>query len=359
MPTEKPGDWMIYGANGYTGARIARQAAGRGLRPVLAGRSGTKIPALAAELDLAHCVFPLRDISQIVESIAPARLVLNCAGPFSATAPPLIEACLRAGVHYLDITGEIDAIERAAALDARAREAGITLLPAVGFDVVPSDCLARLLADRLPAVRRLELAFVSSGGMSPGTAQTVVESLGLGGRVRIDGKIVRVPVAWKTAELPICREGQLGVTIPWGDVASAYYSTGIGNIEVYGIARRGAIRRMRRCAPVFALLRLPPIRAAVKWIIRRRVRGPSEAQFRASRSVLWGRVTDEAGRSVEATINAPGGYPLTVATSLASVEKVLAGAAPPGFCTPSRAFGGAFIQEIPSVELNWEPAEEG
>ena len=238
-------NWMIYGATGYTGIRIAREAAKRGLTPVIAGRSREKVERLAAELKCPSRVFDLKNVEQIAGELAGLAAVVNCAGPFSATAVPMMDACIQARVSYLDITGEIEVIEAAAARDSKAAEAHIRLMPAVGFDVVPSDCLAAILADELHGAKQLQLAFTASGGFSPGTAKTMVEGLPHGGKARINGKIVRVPAAWKTMVVKFWTGHRTAVTIPWGDVASAYYTTGIENIEVYTTMPPGQVRFMR------------------------------------------------------------------------------------------------------------------
>ena len=120
--------WMIYGANGYTGELVARLAVARGERPVLAGRNAAAVGALLEEVDA----------------------VAHCAGPFVWTAKPMVDACLATGTHYVDVTGEPDVFEAVLARDAEAAAAGITLLTGGGFDVVPTDCLAGLLAAELP-----------------------------------------------------------------------------------------------------------------------------------------------------------------------------------------------------------------
>ena len=81
------------------------------------------------------------------------------------------------GGHYLDITGEIPVIEAAASRHDRAVKAGVCLIPAVGFDVVPSDCLAAMLARRLPDATELILAFTGVSRLSTGTAKTMLEGL--------------------------------------------------------------------------------------------------------------------------------------------------------------------------------------
>ena len=150
--------WMIYGANGYTGRLIAQEAKARGLSPVLAGRSDA-VAALARQLGLAHRRFDLDDRDAVRGGLDGIGLVLHCAGPFSATAAPMLEGCLAVGAHYLDITGEIDVFAHCHAQHARAQTAGIVVLPGAGFDVVPTDCLAAQLKRELPSATHLVLAF--------------------------------------------------------------------------------------------------------------------------------------------------------------------------------------------------------
>ncbi|MBL9123034.1 MAG: saccharopine dehydrogenase NADP-binding domain-containing protein [Planctomycetaceae bacterium] len=355
-------NWMIYGATGYTGIRIAREAAKRGQQPLIAGRSREKVEKLAQELKCPAKVFPIGSPGELARQIAGLDAVVNCAGPFSATAAPMMDACIQAGVSYLDITGEIDVIEAGAKRDAQAAEVKIRLMPAVGFDVVPSDCLAATLADELHGATQLQLAFTASGGFSPGTAKTMVESLPSGGRARIDGQIVRVPSAWKIAEIPFASGRRTAVTIPWGDVASAYYTTGIENIEVYTTMPRSQIKFLRSFRWALPLAGIGFVQSFLKKRVDCQVHGPSDEEYAKSRCSLWGRVTDARGRTVEGTLETPGGYPLTVMTTLAAVDKVINGEVHEGaygFLTPARAFGKHFIKTFPGVELHLERTASG
>lgn len=351
--------WLLYGANGYTGRLVAREAVRRGLRPVLAGRNAAAIAALARELGCESRVFDLADPSEVARHVAGSTVVLHCAGPFSATAEPMMEGCLRAGAHYLDITGEIDVIEAGAAHHQRASAAGVAMIPAVGFDVVPSDCLAATLIAALPSADRLELAFATTGGLSPGTAKTSVEGMPRGGRVRRAGRIESVPAVWKTMEVPFSSGVRTAATIPWGDVASAYHSTGVPNVEVYMAMPPRQIRALRRMRWLLPIASLGPIQRFIKRRIERSVAGPTQQQLAESRAWFWGRATDPAGQTAEATLETPGGYPLTVVTSLAFVEAALTGELPAGFSTPSRALGADCILRFPGTRLQWRARPAG
>ncbi len=346
--------WLIYGANGYTGRCIAQEAVGRGWKPILAGRNTREITALAQQLGCPCRVFAMDDPRHAAAQLQGVRGVLHCAGPFSATGAPMMDACLESRVNYLDITGEIAVIEAAAARHQRAVQAGVTLLPSVGFDVVPSDCLAAMLAERLPGARQLQLAFAIDGRIGPGTARTMVEGLAGGGRVRIDGRIVEVPIAWKTMSVPFRNGPQPAVTIPWGDVAAAWHTTGIPNIEVYAAMPQQQIDLMRRFRWLFSLLKVPGIGRLLGCAARKMLRERTVLGSQADRASVWGRVSDDHGHAVEATLETPEAYRLTVLTALAAVEGLLGQGVPPGFATPARAFGSQFILRIADTDVRWE-----
>ena len=345
---------MIYGANGYTGQLIARHAVARGLKPTLAGRNHEAVTKLATQLGCPAVTFGLHQASQIAEYLKGFSAVLHCAGPFSQTARPMMDACLITGTDYLDITGEIEVILAAVSRSERAVHAGVALMPAVGFDVVPSDCLAALLAAKLPGAKVLQLAFTDTGGLSPGTAKTMVEAMPNGGRVRIDGEIRHVPSAWKSMEIPFRDGKKFAMTIPWGDVASAFYSTGIPNIEVYTAVPPNQVAQLRRFRFLLPLLGWKPIQRFLQNRIGKKVKGPADDIRRNSRASLWGRVSDDQGTSVSATLMTMSGYELTAHTAVAALERVLEKKVPRGYSTASQAFGKDFILSFPNTDIAWE-----
>jgi len=348
--------YLIYGANGYTGELIARECLRRGDRPVLAGRNAQAVRALAAELGLEHRAFALDDARAADEALKGMTAVLHCAGPFVRTFRPMADGCLRAKAHYLDVTGEIEVFEALAARDAEARAAGVMLLPGVGFDVVPSDCLAAHLKRRLPTATHLILAFHSVGGLSRGTATTMIENLHRGGLIRRNGALTPVPAAWKTRTVDFGRGPRTVVSIPWGDVSTAYHSTGIPNIEVCTTATWPLLLAMRASRLFRPLLASAGVQSFLKKRVRAGAPGPNAEQRARGRTVLWGEATDEAGGRAVARLHGPEGYTFTTLTALAAVEKVLSGSAPPGFQTPAKAYGpdfvlGGFIEGVTREDL--------
>jgi short subunit dehydrogenase-like uncharacterized protein len=339
---------LIYGASGYTGELVARHSVARGLVPILAGRSSS-IKALATELALEARVFPLDDPASLDRGLDGIKLVAHCAGPFSRTSKPMADACLRTRTHYLDITGEAGVFEALAARDAEAKAAGVMLLPGAGFDVVPSDCLAAHLKRRLPTATRLTLAFQSTGGLSRGTATTMIENLHRGGLVRRGGVLTPVPPAYKTRFVDFGRGPRKAMTIPWGDVSTAFHSTGIPNIEVYVGVPASTILWLKLLRPFLSLAATGPVQAFLKRRVRAGAPGPSASARARGKCLLWGEVEDDGGRKATARCQTPEGYTLTAMTAVAIAERALAGDAPAGFMTPSKAYGPDFVLGVEGV----------
>lgn len=338
---------LIYGANGYTGELIARRAADRGLAAILAGRRAEALAPLAAELRRPLRAFALDQPASIDAGLEGVTAVLNCAGPFSRTAAPLAEACLRSRVHYLDITGEIGVIEALAARDGEARRLGVTLLPAAGFDVVPSDCLAAHVKRRLPTATHLTLAFRAGARMSRGTAITSVENAHGGGMIRSAGALERIPSGWRTRLVDFGEGPTKAVLVPWGDVATAYYTTGIPNIEVYiavPMAIRVGLRLTRWAGPI---LGMGFVQRALKARVARGAPGPNAAARAGATSHLWAEARDGAGRVARARLRTAEAYELTSWTAVELASRAMRGGLPAGFQTPAGTCGADFILEFP------------
>lgn len=337
-------NFLIYGANGYTGELIAREAARRGLKPILSGRSQNKIEPLAKELNLTFRTFSLEDKKSLEYTLKEVDFVIHCAGPFSLTSQKMVEACLRLGKHYLDITGEIAVFEAMAKCDEAAKAANIMIMPGVGFDVVPSDCLAVHLKNKLPSATNLTLAFYGLGGISHGTQATMTMNVGNGGAIRQNGKIVPVPAAYKTREIDFGEFKKTGVTIPWGDVATAFYSTEIPNIEVYTIVPDAQMKLLKLSRYLGWLLKTKLFQNYLQKQIPEG--GPNDEERAKGKTYLWGEASDEQGNRVESRLVCPEGYTTTVLTALEIAEKILDGNFQTGFQTPAKCYGADLILEI-------------
>jgi short subunit dehydrogenase-like uncharacterized protein len=237
--------------------------------------------------------------------------------------------------------------ELAHELGPRARSAGVLLCPGVGFDVVPTDCLAAALKEALPDASRLALGFDSRGGMSPGTARTSAEGLAKGGRVRREGRLVTVPLAWRTRRIDFGDGEKLAMTIPWGDVSTAWHSTGIPDIEVYLPASPKLVARLKRLDWIRPLLGIGAVQSWLKGRIGKRVRGPGEEQRARTPTFVWGEVANAAGAVRTGRIRVANGYDVTVHAALGIATQVLGMERVSGHLTPSQLVGREFVTGLP------------
>ncbi len=341
--------FMIYGAYGYTGALLAEEAVRRGHRPLLAGRDGQRLRPLAESLGLAWMALDLADGPALRQAVSQVDLVLHAAGPFTFTSKPMVDACLAQGAHYLDITGEIPVFEAILGRDDEAKAAGIALIPGVGFDVIPTDCMALHVAERLPDATHLEIAIASLSSISPGTAKTMIEQLPSGVLVREGGTLTAINMGSDVRQVDFLDHARTVAPIPWGDLATAYRTTGIPNIRTYMAFPRRTVRLMARTAPLGRLLFGPkPMRRLLQGLIQRTVTGPDEALRTSGRSYVWARATNDQGESVTAQLETLEGYQFTMVAGLNSVERLLAHPQS-GALTPALAFGADFVLDVPET----------
>ncbi len=211
---------------------------------------------MANKLQFPYRIFDLNDRVALLAALKEVKVVIHAAGPFQFTAKQMVEACLQTGTHYLDINGDIAVFEMIKRYDDAAKKAGIMLLPGAGFDVVPTDCVALQLKKLLPDAVALQLAFATlGGGLSHGTAITMASKLGEGGAVRKDGKIIRKPLGQKGMWVDFGVKKLFVMSIPWGDISTAYFTTGIPDIETYtGMSKK-----------VYSILKLQPL---FNWLLR-------------------------------------------------------------------------------------------
>jgi len=344
------GDVLLYGAYGYTGSLIAEAAVERGIDLTVSGRDRARVESLAGRLQCDERVFGLDEPMVAAQVAGEHEVVLNCAGPFVETYRPVVEACLEAGTHYLDVTGELDVFEAVHAMDDRAREREVMLVPGVGFDVVPTDCLAAHVAGRLEDPVRLELAIDAPDELSTGTLRSALRQAADGGRVRREGRLERVSVAHRTREVDFGEGPRTVAALPWGDVSTAYYTTDIPTITAYQAMPQWSVRALRVARYLSPLLRVGAVRRGLVRLLSDPYDGPDRAALAEGEARLWAAATDAAGEQAVARLRTPHTYRLTVETALASVERVLDGDVAPGFRTPGGQFGPDFVLGIDGVE---------
>lgn len=342
------GELYLYGCTGYTGGLLARHAIERGLRPILGGRNAAKVEPLAQELGLESRIVGIQEGDALRRALRGTKVCLNAAGPFSQTARQVMEACLQEGVHYLDVTGEIDVFEQAAALHERARKAEVMLLPGVGFDVVPSDNLAAFVAKRVERPKILRIGIQVDGSLSRGTAKTMLEALGAGLRVRRGGEIRTLKPGSLVHKFDFGRGRKKAVAVSWGDVSTAWTSTRVPDVEVYFRAGITA-RLLNRLTGTFSgLLGSAGVQSTFRKRIDAGSPGPTPEQLETGRSVIVCEVTGETRG--QARLKTPNGYALTRDAAIEAAIRVLQGQSSPGYQTPSSLFGEDFVLSLPGCE---------
>ena len=341
---------LVYGSYGYTGKLIVEQARKEGLGLILAGRNEKLLQKQAQESNFEYRAFKLDNTSALDAALQEVDAVLHCAGPFSLTYRQMAEACIRNEKHYVDISGEIEGFEALAKMDEEAKHAGIMLLPGGGFDIVPSDCLAAYTASKLPDATELILYIKNiGGGVSRGTAQSGIENSHRQGRIRRDGKIVSVPNVWDTKMIDFGRGLSRVISIGWGDVSSAYYSTGIKNITTYMSFPKAMVNAMRLTRYIGPILYTRAAKDFIKWLIGRFIpNGPSKQKNKTGFGLLIAEVSDGIN-TVRAKLRTPESYYLTSLTTVEIMKRILADDYKPGFQTPSKVYGADFILQFPGV----------
>lgn len=342
---------LLYGAYGYTAQLILEYADHLPWQWVLAGRREEPLKLFAEKYQCDYQVIDLNDYEALCNALEDIQWVLHCAGPFVHTAKQMMTACIEKGVHYSDITGEFEVFEWAAALSEKARDAGVMLLPGCGFDVVPTDLVAKALAEKLPEANELWLAFSGGGGMSKGTMKSAFNKLGKAGKERIHHELKDVPIGYKHLRFSWNGKTYKGLSIPWGDVFTAWYSTGIPNITTYMLMKSGIriIPMALRLATPF--LQNKAIRTKIlNNILQKAEDGPSKVELEQKRSLVWGRVA-KGRTSYEGVLRGPHSYKLTALSCLAIGKHIMKGDFKTGFQTPTLAYGLSLLHDIPGLEM--------
>ena len=346
-------DFLLYGAYGFTGRLIAQLARAYDINLLLAGRNEAEVRKISAQTGFPGIAFELNDHAKLDELLKNGQGVIHGAGPFKDTLKPMVEACIRTGRHYLDINGDIRCFEEIRGYDDQAKEAGVMLLPGTGFDVVPTDCLARFVAERLPDAVALRIAFASLGSrLSHGTAATMISKLGEGGMVRKAGRIVRRPFGENALMVDFGSEQLFTMSIPWGDVSTAWHTTGIPDIEAFTHVKPALYQIMKWQWLFNPLLRTSWFRRLLRKRIDRQQAGPDDHMRASARSLAWAEVRNEHGERVSAWLSGPDVYDITAHAALIIAGRVKMGQFAAGYQTPAGIYGPDLVLGVPGVVVH-------
>jgi short subunit dehydrogenase-like uncharacterized protein len=258
----------------------------------------------------------------------------------------MLNACLTMQTNYIDITGEIEVFEAIWSRKEEIRRAGITAVPGAGFDVVPSDCLAGYVASKLERPASLVIALRGLESASQGTLRTAVRQVSKPILSRRAGAIVALDDR-STRWIDFGFGDEPCVPVSWGDVATAFHSTGVGNITVY--LRR---TKLLRSADILGKLFGPLLRSRVgqrglATIIRNLPAGPSQAERVRHRGTIWAEAIDRSGRSSRAILSTPDAYDFTANSALEISSRISSLPVALGLVTPFQAFGADFVLSLP------------
>jgi short subunit dehydrogenase-like uncharacterized protein len=315
----------------------------------------TLVVALLHRLSLSTRVVGLNDTKQLSEALKDIACVVHMAGPFAVTSAPMLSACLATQTNYIDITGEIEVFEVMWSRKKEIQRAGITAVPGAGFDVVPTDCLAGYAASKLERPASLVIALRGLESASQGTLRTAIRQVSRPVLCRRAGAIValddRSPrwIDFGSGDEPC-------VPVSWGDVATAFHSTGVGNITVY--FRR---TKLLRSADILGKLIGPPLRSRIGQrglaaIVRSLPEGPSQVERIGHRSTVWAEAIDTSGGSSKAILFTPDHYDFTANSALEIASRITALPVPLGLVTPSQAFRPDFVLSLPGCSRTDLPA---
>ncbi|HJN37983.1 MAG TPA: saccharopine dehydrogenase NADP-binding domain-containing protein [Gammaproteobacteria bacterium] len=327
---------LIYGITGYTGELIAKELHHRGWNHItIAGRNKHKTQKIAKKYNLKWISFDIHNRQEITHHILPFKVILNCAGPFIETIHPLVDICIENSIDYLDITGESDVFLKLMRLSKKAKENHCTLLPGVGFDVVPSDCLAKHVHNLLPEATHLDIIILGVGSPSRGTINTALRNLTIPTLTRTNSKLQKNPKPiLKTID--VNNKKVQCIAISWGDIVTAYHSTKIPNITVY----------FQKSPAMIKAMKLPLIikRIVSSSVVRKIIHaamcchpGPDQTSLEKAETTLIAHAWNDT-KEVKAKMTTPHGYTTTVQTALTCLELVMSTTVKPGFQTPSTAF---------------------
>lgn len=324
-------DLLIYGATGYTGRMISEIASEHGLDFVVAGRTSSKLIPLASSLGVPSRTFDLEDIEIIDHHLKGVRVLLNCAGPFVQTAERLIAACIRQGIHYLDIAAEIDSYRLAETRDAEAKAAGVMLLPGCGGSVAMLGCLAGYAVQHITAPTAIDLALKVSGTVSRGSA---VSATNMTRSIqRVNGSLVYQDEPFPSTQFNF-QDGKGAAncfSIPLPDLITIWKSLKTPTVRTYVCVDEGVFPTEEEMAtlpdgPTLEQRALHPYHAAVI-------------------------VTGQDGAVRNTVLHTVNGYTFTVLASVEAARRVIAGESTAGFQTPALIFGNSFVETIADSKI--------
>jgi short subunit dehydrogenase-like uncharacterized protein len=346
---------MLYGATGFTAGLMIDALKSLPCELILAGRNANTVETLARKHTTTHTAFALDNLETTQRHLRGIDLVINCAGPFAQTALAIVNAALLTRTSYFDITGELSIFMRIHHHHDAAIAKGITLIPGLGFDIAPSDCLAALLARRVKNPSSLTLAIATKNTrVSHGTLKTVVlESKNQVIARREDG-IKNYDDLSLSRDIVINGKPRHCMRAPLGDLFCAHLSTGISNIDTF-VAIPKNLAKFSRLLPLLSKLGQNNFaHMLIERAIESLPNGPTLEQQQQGSAYIYGEVVGANGMTEKAVMKTKEPYVYTADLMVAGVRSWLDKGLHYGFLTPSQAFGAQFAEATCPGEVHVE-----
>ena len=334
-------DILLFGATGYTGRLTAQALARRGADFAIAGRNRAKLEALAAETnDPEIRVAAVGEIDALVEALDDVKVLITCVGPFVQIGDTAVEAALLARSHYVDSTGEGIFIRRLIAeRDGQARDAGIAMAPALGFDEVPADVAATLACDGFDKPD-LVLTYALPSTPSAGTAKSVIGIITSPGPWIVDGEVVEIKAGrherWAPMPPPLGPRRSVSYPLAEGHLAPLHLD--LNSLRIFGTAARSQALALKALPVLGPVVTFGPVRAVLEALIDRAVKEPAGEGRRAPWTIL--AEATSAGRRRNVVLSGRDVYGLTAETlSAAALRMTEEGFSATGVLSPVQAVG--------------------
>ncbi|NJP94858.1 NAD(P)H-binding protein [Nonomuraea sp. FMUSA5-5] len=338
----------VYGASGYTGRLVTAEARRRGLDVVVSGRDESRLREVAEGAEVR--VAGVDDAPALARAFEGCDVVVGCAGPFSEVGDPVVRAAIAAGAHYVDTSAEQLFLRHVFDTYAeRAEQAGVSVVPAVGFDILPGDMIAHLAGAEVEPLDELTIAYQTNDfDMTRGTIRSSLQVL-------LDGDLAYEDGQWRPAEgLAVKRTS---FTFP-GQSEERPTARWPG-AEIVTVPRHVRARRVEIItdAAVFtpemiSLMQLP----TDQWdaVIGQLPEGPSEERRPVAEFTIVAEAIGVDGRRATGVVRATDIYGSAAVFTVEAARRLAAGEAKAGVLSPAQAFdSAAFLDCLAPYGVEW------
>jgi short subunit dehydrogenase-like uncharacterized protein len=356
---------VVIGATGYTGRLVARELAGGDLPFLLTARSADRLARLADEIGgAATREVDVTDPASLRGALRRGDVVINCAGPFTHLGEPVVEACIQAGAHYVDTTGEQRFMKRVLdRFDEAAREAEVIVVNGMAFEYAIGDIAAALAAEGLARpLRSVDMIYAWGGGAaasSRGTRLSILQVLREGGYTYRDGRWEPQPTGAESRTVQLAGNTRSAVSFPAGEILTVPRHVPVQTVRAWMVMDRTTAAALPLAASLMpTVIRL--IEPVARWAVRRAPEGPTPEQRQASRFRIRADAVGADGEARSVTVEGRDPYGLTARIAAHGAQQVLQTSGEiAGVIAPAQVLRApAFRSALESWGTTWQRDQE-